>query len=84
MTIRTNDQLREKSGSVNSKNPLVSVLYVLMREHLPAGVLEALVRDALKHPDAAFCNGYLAEYAINLADALQSPGGDEDNENEKS
>ena len=69
---RTNDQLRDESGQVNSSSALVSFLYCLMRDKLPAGEVEQLAREAVKFPESQFTNGWLAEYAQNLARDLQS------------
>lgn len=47
MSVGTkNIAMRERSGSINSNSKLVSFLYLLMRDHLPAGVIEEIIRDA--------------------------------------
>lgn len=70
-----NKRLREASGEVNSDDPLVDVLYTLMRDHLPAGEVEKLVRD-VTHPLIAkkrcYTNGWLALYAKDLAERIRS------------
>ena len=63
-------QLRQRSGNVVSTDPLVSFLYDLMRDHLPAGVVERLVRES-PHRIVQYTNGYLANYAVDLAKRLQ-------------
>jgi hypothetical protein len=72
------EDLRERSGSVNIKSRLVSFLYDLMRDHLTAGQVEELVRDSLDI-EVAYTNGHLAQYAWDLANRLQptliKPGG---------
>lgn len=65
-----NEQLREVSGKVNIDSYLVSFLYSLMRDHLPPGVIEELVREAEQEPDVQYTNGWLARYAENLAKRL--------------
>lgn len=65
-----NSELRIRSGEVNINDRLTSFLYELMRDHLPLGVVEKLVRDSLE-PDAAYTNGWLAKYAKDLADRLR-------------
>jgi altronate dehydratase len=71
--------LRERSGSVNCKNRLVEFLYILMRDHLPAGVVEGILQ---KHVSGCsgdgdtvenlYTNGYLANYATDVAERLQT------------
>lgn len=69
-----NEALRKRSGSVCSTDPLVSFLYILMRDHVPAGVVEGIVRDhavpAQESGGTVFTNGYLAFYAKDVADRL--------------
>lgn len=68
--INQNIDLRNRSGSVTSNDPLVSFLYELLRDHLPAGTVEALVRNS--HSDNwTYTNGYLANYAIDIAKRLR-------------
>ena len=64
--------LRERSGSVKIKinSKLVSFLYELMRDHLPPGKVEELVR-ASQDPDCIYTNGWLAKYAQDLANRLK-------------
>lgn len=70
--------LFERSGRSVGRSPLVSFLYDLMRDHLPAGVVERLVRDAVVvgektphgHWATTYTNGWLAEYAKDLAARL--------------
>lgn len=66
-------EMREKSGNVHSKDPLVSFLYILMRDHLTAGDIENImvnhVADA--QSDCSFSNGWLANYAKDIASRLK-------------
>jgi len=39
-----NDRLRTRSGSVRSSDPLVSVLYSLVRDHIQPGTLEKAIQ----------------------------------------
>lgn len=66
-----NIAMRERSGSINSNSKLVSFLYLLMRDHLPAGVIEEIIRDAEETTDCQFTNGWLAKYAEDLKDRLK-------------
>lgn len=65
-----NSELRIRSSEVNINDRLTSFLYELMRDHLPAGIVEKLVRDA-SEPDVAYTNGWLAKYAEDLAKRLK-------------
>lgn len=67
------DTLRDRSGNVDSSNPLVAFLYLLMRDHLPAGQVEAVVQTAADAASAEFrfTNGWLATYASDLASRLE-------------
>jgi hypothetical protein len=67
---KVNNELRERSGSITSTDPLVSFLYELLRDHLPAADVEHLVRNASSEP-TTYSNGYLANYAIDLATRLR-------------
>lgn len=65
--------LRERSGKVESDDPLVSFLYQLMRDHLAPGVVESLMADVDKQP-SLFTNGWLASYAKDMAERLRKKG----------
>lgn len=65
-----NKKLKEESGNVVDDTKLVLFLYSLLRDHLTAGVVEELVRDSQDIP-VEYTNGYLANYAKNLADRLK-------------
>jgi hypothetical protein len=67
-----NQALRKRSGEVSlDGSKLTSFLYQLMRDHVPAGVVEQLVCDA-KDADVSYSNGWLAKYAKDVADRLSS------------
>lgn len=69
----TNEEMRAASGYVNGSSLLEVFLYHLMRDHLTPGVIEALVMEIEKPgwtPPAMFTNGWLAQYAKNLAARL--------------
>lgn len=68
-----NDELRAATGEVDDTRPVVGLLYDLMRDHLPVGDVERLVRDSEAIGPANVClftNGLLANYARLLADRL--------------
>ena len=54
-----NNALRDRSGNVNFNGKLISFLYELMRDHVPTGVIEKIVRES-SDPDVEYCNGWLA------------------------
>lgn len=66
-----NAKLRVSSGSVQINSKLVSFLYELMRDHLPPGVVEEIVRASDSEPNVVYTNGWLAQYAEHLANRLK-------------
>lgn len=70
----TNNDLKIASGSVESDDKLVAFLYFLLRDKIPAGELEAIMRQVEDFEPPwlvmSFSNGWLAQYAINLAGRL--------------
>ena len=64
----TNEQFREMTGSVTSDHPLVCLLYEIMRDHVPVGVVEQMVANLEKFHghDLKFTNGWLAQHAKNM------------------
>lgn len=75
----TSDWIRlvEELRDATSKKNLVAFFYELMRDHLPIGVVEQLVRNCEMDPEnpVIFTNGFLARYAQELAERLTSPEG---------
>lgn len=67
--MSSNEKLREASGNIDSDSKLVAFLYDLMRDHLPHGVIERLLRDN-ENPKACYTNGWLAQYAQYVAEEL--------------
>lgn len=68
-----NSALHARSGHVESNSALVAFLYELLRDHLPAGAVEQLVRNQTDDDIAlpyVFTNGHLARYAEDLAARL--------------
>lgn len=53
-----------------SRNKVVSFLYELMRDHVPTGVAEHVVKNSENDEPTTFSNGYLARYAKDLARRL--------------
>lgn len=60
---------REKSkGNVPEK--LQSFLYILLRDHLPAGTVEKIALEHCAHQSYSFSNPYIADYAKELCTRL--------------
>ena len=66
------DRMRIRTGCVTDDSRVVSFLYDLLRDHLPAGTVEALVQAAMQTP-VTFTNGHLARYAQDVAARLLGP-----------
>ena len=69
-----NSKLRKRSGEVEFKGRLTSFLYELMRDHMPPGQVEEMVRS-IEASEAMgtsilYSNGWLAKYADDLATRL--------------
>lgn len=58
------------------KGRLRAVFYLLMRDHVPTGVLQKLINDARAHgvEDAAYSAYYLRDYADRLVYELAASG----------
>ena len=67
--VSANDLTRLNSGHFDSDSKLVLFLYLLMRDHLPAGVVAELYRN-IGDGTFAFTNGWLAKYAEYIASSL--------------
>lgn len=68
------EQMRVRSGSVDSNDRLVTFLYMLARSEVPVGTVESLIEQLKEHEagtEYQFCNGYLAEWAEDAAARLQ-------------
>lgn len=63
--------MRARSGTEKSADPLVSFLYNLMRDHLPAGAVEGIMLDTYPDRVSVFTNGWLARYAKDVATRLR-------------
>lgn len=66
-----NAQLRERSGNVRSHSALASFLYTLVRDYQQPGDVEQLVTNVILEDESVlYSNGFLARYAMDLADRL--------------
>lgn len=65
--------MRERSGVIDSTDPLVSFLYILMRDHLATGIIEEIMLNHVEHgqSESHFTNGWLANYCKDIAARLK-------------
>ena len=64
-------EMRKVSGEVNSNSKLVVFIYLLGRDYLPLGAIEEIVHKLDYDDSTEFSNGWLANYAKNVADRLE-------------
>lgn len=63
--------LRVRSGNVNTTSDIAAFFYELLRDHLPAGTVETIVKNSVgTGPDWKLTNGWLALYAKDLVKRL--------------
>lgn len=62
--------LKKRSGEVESNDPLVGFLYLLIRDHLPTGIIESIMKD-VSNMSTYFTNGWLANYSKDVAERLR-------------
>ena len=63
---------------VTNLDPLTVFLYTLMRDYLPCGTIELIIRDHVEKADgkqSEFSNPHLATYAREIAERLVKPLG---------
>lgn len=66
-----NKAIREASDNVVGEDKLVSFFYELMRDHMPPGRVEEIVRRVLdEDPEIRYCNGWLAKNAEFIVERL--------------
>lgn len=68
--LTPNQELYRRSGEVKSTDPLVGLLYVLMRDHVAPGTVEKIIQDCGPE-ETMYTNGWLATYAQDLAKRLR-------------
>jgi hypothetical protein len=71
MTIERTEELRAESGSIDDTDPLVCFLYLLLRDHILPGDIENILAQARVVTHGEFTNGFLAQYAQNIAAKLR-------------
>lgn len=69
-----NETFSRISGNIKSSSPLALVFYLLLRDYLPSGTLEAVVSEVEERKNIMnnFTNGWTGQHAINLADRILS------------
>ena len=69
-----NERMRLVSGEVADRRKLVAFLYLLIRDHVLIGTIEELldVVASAERKEWAYTNGWLARWAQDAADRLQS------------
>lgn len=80
MTREESDAMRQRSGEFKSDDPLVSFFYSLLISHLQPGEIEALILDLERHQGKTilFTNGWIAQYAEDLAKRIYDLKNQED------
>ena len=67
----TNEEIKAITGIFSYDDKLTSFLYELIRDHLPPGVVEGIMRNVEAEPkERTYCNGFIALYAHLLAQRL--------------
>lgn len=65
-------ETKKNSGEIRSDDPVVELLYILMRDHLPTGDVVGLVRSCgAQSGERSYTNGWQAQHAIELAKELR-------------
>lgn len=59
--------MRERSGNIRIDNSLVEFIYILVRDHLPLGVIEDILSENVCGAPVLYTNGWLARYAQDVA-----------------
>lgn len=67
--------IRERSGSIDSDDPMVAFIYTLVRDHVPPSTVETIIKDIVKvsKDRYEFSNGWLAQYAKDITERLRQP-----------
>lgn len=65
--------LADRSGYITSEDPLMEFIYILLTKHLTAGEMEDImlkVQNGHIYRERQYFNGYIAEYAADIAARL--------------
>lgn len=69
-----NARMRQASGNIDSSDPLVAFFYLLARDEMPLGDIEALIDQVDKDNTNIFTNGWMAQWAQDAARRLHGNG----------
>lgn len=69
--IKNEEEPNKDNDDYMDNTPLVSFLYELMRDYVPAGEIERITVEAEKHAEVTYSNKHLAAYAKEIANRLQ-------------
>ena len=64
--------MNDRSGNVRYNSRLVGFIYDLMRDHVTPGVIEEVLKQQAES-DIDYTNGWLAQYANDVAQRLMKP-----------
>lgn len=65
-------RMRRESGLVNNDDRLVMFIYLLARDWVPTGTIDKIVDYEMPTGTATFTNGWLAQWAKDVVDRLDS------------
>jgi len=72
-SLTRQERLKENSGNKTWADEFVTFFYLLMRDHLTSGEVEALVEQVVDKPrNVEFTNGYLLNNARDIVEDLRS------------
>lgn len=70
--------MRADSGTVSASNKLVEFIYLLGRDHISLGTIEAIMEEVTGE-EILYTNGWLANYAKNVTERLLEKNNEKDN-----
>jgi len=65
-----NKRMFEASGEVGTDDKFMIFIYFLCRDYLPPGAVEKVMSDVDNMESAQLTNGWMAQYARDVADRL--------------
>jgi len=72
------EKMRADSGTVSTRNKLVEFIYLLGRDHVSLGTIEAIMEEVTGE-EILYTNGWLANYAKNVTERLLEKNNEKDN-----
>lgn len=72
-TEERRSQLREKTGTISTTNPIDVFIYILLKDYLPSEKVEEIFFKVANSSQGTvvFNNGWLGKYAIDLREQLE-------------